>query len=153
MENRINECQAAVEIIEAAQGISKCSWDELTKSLALVKSHWGQIPCEIKAKMAQKNIAFKLQAYVSVDLTGQEELSASIIDSLMPVDSMGFATFDGMNPTMHAAIQEHLALINENFDENLMDAAADATAEEAPYRTICKDSFWGRLITGHGQST
>jgi hypothetical protein len=136
LQARINECEAAQDILETAQGTSTCIWEETVKALNLVSNHWGSISCVVKAQLAQFNFAFKMESFAKSDSDVWEEILKSMMTTLMPLDSMGmgFSSFDGANPAIHTAIQELVESINATFDEECLDANADPTDDELPFR-------------------
>ena len=141
LQARINECEAAQDILETAAGMSKCVWEETVKALNLVRGHWDSIPCVVKAQMAKFNFAFKAESFAKSDPDVWEEILKSMMTTLMPLDpmGMGFSSFDGANPAIHTAIQELFESINATFDEECLDENADPTDDELPFRRKAKE--------------
>ncbi len=139
LQARIDECDAACLILDMAQGCSNKSYEELLQALTLVKGAWHHIPPNVKAKLAEKNLAFNMQALELADADSRQDVCNNIIDALMPASASGNSSFDGASPSMSAAVQDLLSRVNDKFDAELLGQDEEITDAEAPFRNQAKD--------------
>ena len=139
MQARIRECKAATTLLDVSKDCSKASWEEILGALDVLKAHWDGIPTSMKAKLAELNLALKVQLLDKCAPDDREACVVGIVECMFPVSNSP-ASFDGSNPTMLSAMSEVMFVVNgESGDLAMsMDAEDEETEDQVPHRIALK---------------